>query len=212
MTTSSEIRDIPLGEILNDGSAQMRVAGLDPATVAEYAEAMLNGAVFPPVIVYFDGKAYWPGDGFHRIEAASSSGHESILAEIREGTRRDAIILAAGANAAHGLRRTAADKRRSVEALLKDNEWKRWSDREIGKACAVDHKTVGKIRRELSGEIPTDTHRAVTYRDRHGNVSEMKVNRQESPAGVSMTERLLTTISNKVLIAECRRRGLEVVE
>jgi hypothetical protein len=212
MTDSTDIRQIPLHDVVNDGSAQMRVAGIDPATVAEYAEAMLNGAVFPAIIVYFDGKAYWPGDGFHRIEAAKSSGIDTILAEVRRGTSRDAIVLAAGANAAHGLRRTAADKRRSVETLLKDKEWRRWSDREIGKACAVDHKTVGKIRRELSGEIPTDTHRAVTYRDRHGNVSEMKVNRQEDPVGVSMTERLLTTISKEVLIAECRRRGLEVVE
>lgn len=211
MNASTNIRKIPVADIVKDGSAQMRVAGIDPATVAEYAESMLNGAVFPAIIVYFDGKAYWPGDGFHRIEAANSSGHESILAEVRKGTSRDAIMLAAGANAAHGLRRTAADKRRSVETLLKDNEWRRWSDREIGKACAVDHKTVGKIRRELSGDFPTDTGRAVTYRDRHGNVSEMKVNRQEAPAGVSMTERLLTTISNEVLIAECQRRGLEVV-
>ena len=207
---SSTSREIPLAEIVCDGSCQMRVAGTDPATVAEYAEAMQGGATFPPIVVYCDGKAYWPGDGFHRIEAAKRASRETILAEVRQGTRRDAIILAAGANASHGVRRTAADKRKAIETLLCDPEWARWSDREIAKACAVDHKTVGKVRRELTGDFPTEG-RAVAYRDRHGHVSEMTI-KKAAPGGGGMTERLLATISTEALVAECHRRGLEVVE
>ena len=202
----TDIRDIPVDQIQADGTTQMRVAGIDPSVVADYAAAMEDGAVFPPIFVYFDGTAYWPGDGFHRIEAARRIDREIISADVREGGQRDALLLAARANANHGLRRTQADKRRSIETLLRDPEWSRWSDREIGKACAVDHKTVGKVKRELTGEIPSD--RTVTYRDRHGNESEMRVSGSTSSG--STLEKVLAGVSNEALISECRRRGLEV--
>lgn len=204
---SPDLRDIPLADIEADTSAQMREAGTDPSTVAEYADAMEAGAIFPAVVLFHDGTAYFVGDGFHRVEAARQAGRGTILAEVREGSHRDAILAAAGANATHGLRRTNADKRRAVETLLKDPEWSRWSDREIGKACAVDHKTVARVRRELTGDFPSD--RAVTYNDRHGNRSEMKVRSGGSGAG-SVLEKVLGRVSDDALIAECQRRGLEV--
>ncbi len=203
----SDIRDIPVNEIQADGTTQMRVAGIDPSVVAEYADAMEADAVFPAIIVFFDGTQYWPGDGFHRIEAARRIDREDISADVREGGQRDALLLAAKANATHGLRRTQADKRRSIETLLRDPEWSRWSDREIGKTCAVDHKTVGSVRRELTGEIPSD--RTVTYRDRHGNESEMCVSAGGNSTG-SVLDKVLSRHSDEALIAECRRRGLEV--
>ncbi len=207
MSRAVDIRNIPLDQIEADGTTQMRVAGIDPAVVTDYAAAMEDGAVFPPIIVYFDGTAYWPGDGFHRIEAARRINREVISADVREGGQRDALLLAASANATHGLRRTQADKRRSIETLLRDPEWSRWSDREIGKACTVDHKTVGSVRREMTGEIPTD--RSVTYRDRHGNESEMKVSAGGNSTG-SVLSKVLSRLSDEALTAECRRRGLEV--
>ena len=200
----TDLRDIPLDQIAADGTTQMRVVGIDPAVIADYAAAMEEGATFPPIIVFFDGTQYWPGDGFHRIEAVRRIDRAAISADIRRGGQRDALLLSASANATHGLRRTQADKRQSIETLLRDPEWSRWSDREIGKACAVDHKTVGKVRRELTGEIPGD--RKVTYRDRHGNETEMHV----SAPKVSMTEKVLAGVSDEALVTECRRRGLEV--
>src|SRR5262249_41171412 len=133
---------------IKDAGAQMR-AEMRPETVSAYAGAMLNGADFPPVIVFQDGSDYWLGDGYHRVAAARKIERETIEAEIREGTARDAILCGIGANATHGLQRTQADKRRAVERLLSDLEWARWSDRKIGEAAKVDHKTVAKIPREL---------------------------------------------------------------
>ena len=46
------------------------------------------------------------------------------------------------------LRRSNADKRRAVETLLADEEWRGWSDREIAKRAGVDPKFVGNLRRE----------------------------------------------------------------
>ena len=139
---------------IKDGGAQMRVE-MRAETVHDYADDMLDGATFPPIIVFYDGTDYWLADGFHRVEAARKIGRETIDAEIREGSPRDAILYGIGSNASHGLRRTQADKRRAVERLLKDPEWARWSDRKIAEVAKVDHKTVGKIRRDLSGEFPT---------------------------------------------------------
>src|SRR5215216_7402612 len=70
----------------------------------EFSEAMLRGDVFPPVVVFFDGNKYWLSDGFHRYGAAKQAAKANprlkgaIRAEIREGTRRDAMIFSAGAN------------------------------------------------------------------------------------------------------------------
>lgn len=140
-------------QIRTDGGTQMR-AELDPATIDEYAQSIQAGALLPPIVVYYDGSEYWLGDGFHRLAARKKLFEGAIECEVRSGTRRDAVLCAAGANATHGRRRTNADKRRSVETLLRDQEWGQWSDREIAKVCWVDHKTVGNLRRELTGEIP----------------------------------------------------------
>ena len=76
---------------IKDGGAQMRVE-MRPETIDEPAAEMLDGTTFPPVIVYFDGTDYWLGDGFHRVGAARKIERETIEADIRESTARDAIL------------------------------------------------------------------------------------------------------------------------
>ena len=195
---AARVDSIPLARI-KDGGAQMRVE-MRPETINDYANDMLDGAAFPPIIVFHDGCDFWLADGFHRVEANRKVEHAEIMAEIRAGTSRDAILHAIGANAAHGLRRTQVDKRRAVERLLKDPEWARWSDRKIAKAARVDHKTVGTIRRELAGEFPTPASTKAK-----GGEFPCKPNNRASLLG-----EVLRTIPVDVLIAECRRRGLTV--
>jgi hypothetical protein len=201
-------RAIPLADIVDDTAAQMRVTGINPGIVDEYARAMLQGATFPAIITFYDGDAYHVSDGFHRVAAARQAKLGEILAEVRDGSARDAILAEAGANATHGIRRTNADKRHAIERLLADPEWGRWSDREIARACHADHKTVARVRREITGEIPGE--RTVTYRDRHGNLSQMRVTGEVPGERPSLTSRLLATVSTEDLIAELQRRGLEV--
>ena len=55
--------------IIKDGGAQMRVE-MSESIIEEYAEAMLAGDVFPPIIVFSDGTDHWLADGFHRARAA----------------------------------------------------------------------------------------------------------------------------------------------
>lgn len=142
---------IPIDEVRIDGGTQPRQS-LDEETIQQYAQQMIEGEAFPPVTVYQDGADLWLADGFHRYHAVRKSNRTEIAADVRPGTRRDAILFSVGANAAHGLRRTNTDKRKAVTTLLSDEEWQRFSDREIGRRCAVDHVFVGKLRRELSGD------------------------------------------------------------
>lgn len=149
------LETVSLDDIRTDGGTQPREY-LNELVLSEYAEAMTGGTVFPPVILFFDGSHYWLADGFHRFFAAKKCGARDIAADVEQGTRRDARLYAVGANAAHGLRRTNADKRRAALTLLQDEEWQRWSNREIARQCGVTHTFVAKLRRELLEEPSPD--------------------------------------------------------
>ena len=124
----TEVLAIPLENLRTNGGTQSR-ASLNESTVAEYAESIRLSVELPPVIAFFDGSEFWLADGFHRYNAHKVAGAMEIQAEVREGTRRDAILFSVGANASHGLRRTNEDKRRAVMTLLEDAEWSQWSAR-----------------------------------------------------------------------------------
>lgn len=158
-----------LAQIQTGGGTQTR-AGLNAQTVAEYAEAMRGGAVFPPVVVFFDGADHWLADGFHRCAAAQTTGAESVNADIRQGPKRDALLHSIEANNTHGLRRTLADKQTAVMALLQDAEWSQWSDREIGRRCSVSHPMVARLR-SLTGTFTSER----KYVTKHGTTSVMNI-------------------------------------
>lgn len=141
---------LPIEKIKIDGGTQSR-AGLTTEVVEDYAATIRDGADFPPVVVFHDGKRYWLADGFHRVAAYRKASAIEVPVAVHQGTQRDAILFSVGANAKHGLRRTNDDKRRAVVTLLKDKEWSGWSDRQIAKQCGVHHDMVGRLRDELSG-------------------------------------------------------------
>lgn len=145
------LETVMLDDIRTDGGTQPREY-LNELVLSEYAEGMTDGTAFPPVVIFFDGSHYWLADGFHRFFAAKKCGARDLAADVRQGTRRDAKLYAVGANATHGLRRTNADKRRAALTLLQDEEWQRWSNREIARQCGATHTFVAKLRRELLGE------------------------------------------------------------
>ena len=70
-----------------------------------------------------------------------------INADVRSGTKRDAVLFGIGSNSEHGLPRTDADKLHIVNLLLNDEEWVKWSNREIARRCKVSHKFVNGVRK-----------------------------------------------------------------
>jgi len=148
------VLSVALRKIRTDGGTQMR-EHLSEDAIAEYAEDV---KALPPAVVYDDGESIWLADGFHRHAAFQRAGKSRMLCEVREGSLDDAILYAAGANADHGLRRTNADKRRAVEALLSRPEWAAKSDRWIAKAARVSDRFVNKMRVNCERSQLADTH------------------------------------------------------
>lgn len=163
---------LEIPQITIDGGTQTRVR-LNESAVAEYAETMREGGNLPPVTTFFDGSVYWLADGFHRYHAHKSIGALKIEAEIINGTRRDAVLFSVGANAIHGLRRTNEDKRKAVETLLNDEEWAKWSDREIARKCGVANSFVSSVRGSLFSEN-SEKSQERTYTTKHGTQAKMR--------------------------------------
>jgi hypothetical protein len=68
------------------------------------------------------------------------------------------------------MRRTNADKRRAVETLLRDEEWGKWSDREIASRTETSAPLVASVR--LTVNSYSDSER--TYTTKHGSVATMR--------------------------------------
>lgn len=133
---------IKLSKLIKDG-LQTRVA-LNEQTVTDYADSIRNGAKFPPVTVVKDGSKYYLADGFHRVEATSRAGKINIEANVKEGKFIDALRIALMANADHGLRRTNADKRRTLEIAWENRQDLFGGDPTaplLAKACKVHENT-----------------------------------------------------------------------
>jgi len=128
-----------------DGDTQSRDE-INQALINEYAEHMDEGVEFPAILTFFDGVSYWLADGFHRYFATKKLNLGSILADVREGTSRDAWLHSLGANSKHGMRRTNADKVKSVMRALADFELSTWSNAEIARQCGVSDRFVAKLR------------------------------------------------------------------
>jgi len=159
---------LKLSEIKLNKQTQSRTA-INQDVVNEYAEAMLNDAVFPAITVFFDGIDYYLVDGYHRYFATKKTGSQAIEAIVMNGSLRDAILYAVGVNSSHGLQRSHDDKRKAVMTLLDDLEWAEWSDAAIARHCNVSAMTVGRVRKSLNIE-QTDK----KFINRHGNESVMK--------------------------------------
>lgn len=139
-----------------DLSLQTR-SGTDAETINNYAEAMADGAQFPDVTVFTDGKHYWLADGFHRVMAAKQLGKKQISADVRKGTEDDAVVFGGTANNKQGKRPTRADVQHFLEMV--------WVRREaifggtptggnFAEKCGVSNRTGDNFVRAKLAEMP----------------------------------------------------------
>ncbi len=136
---------------------------LDTTIIAAYAERMEEGDQFPPVVLFRDSEHLYVGDGFHRIAAAEKNGFTDIEADVREGTRLDAVWFALGANRQHGRRMSDADRKNAVARAMR--EFPNKSLREIAERIGCSHEYVRKIRDAATEVSTVDTCAKVTGRD-----------------------------------------------
>jgi len=145
-----QTRPISIDLITTDAGTQMREA-LDEDAVSEYAEvwAAGNGDRFPPLDAVSDGAFFWLTDGFHRLAAAIKAGRSSVPVRITPGFLPDAILAAIRSNQLHGVKRTNADKRRAVLALLKLKQAADWSIRQVAEEAGVSHTFASRLKQEV---------------------------------------------------------------
>jgi ribosomal protein L29 len=174
---------LDLDLIRTDGGTQSRVE-LNQETVAEYAEAYKGGAEFPPVTVFYDGVDRWLADGFHRYFGAKAAGRTTILENVTPGTQRDAIRYSLGANDAHGVRRSNADKRKAVLVALNDAEWSALPHKEIAGICNVSREYVSRLASEIesSCDRSQDTKRTVTRNGKTYEQDTSKIGKAKTAA------------------------------
>jgi len=138
-------------------------------TVAEYAEAMIEGDKFPALTVFFDGIQNYLVDGYHRYFAYKKAGAKDVDVKVMNGTLRDAVLYAVGVNDDHGLRRSNEDKRKAVMTLFNDMEWAEWSDAAIARKCKVSSAFVGRVRKVLDLDVTEKK-----YINKHGQEKTIK--------------------------------------
>lgn len=146
---------LKLEKIIIDQGTQIRTS-IDQKTVTEYAEAVMHKATFPPLTVFHDGLKYYLADGFHRYFAYKNTLTPEVEVEVHNGTLRNAIEYALGANSKHGLKRSNDDKRNAVMVALNDIEWGMLTLREIAELCGVSHTYVSTIKEKMD-EKPKET-------------------------------------------------------
>lgn len=157
------IKVMNIGALIMDERLQSR-AEINEDTVSEYAENIKAGDEFPPVLAFFDGISYYLADGYHRVHAHKRADKVSILCDIENGTIRDAILRSLNVNSKHGMRRTNADKRKSVMVMLNDEQWRKWSNSEIARQCDVSVSLVASLR---AGDSPSE----IKYTTKTGKVA-----------------------------------------
>jgi ParB-like chromosome segregation protein Spo0J len=158
------VKSIELSSIQIDAGTQVRAA-IGENVVAEYAERMGEGAEFPPVVLFHDGNHYYLADGFHRFMATQRLGLLEINADVRAGTKTDALWFALGANKANGHRMTAEDKSHAVRIAL--SEWPEKMQREIAEQVGCHPSLVSHEYQKMNASETVLTGRALkTQRQR----------------------------------------------
>lgn len=180
--TKAKRQTIPMS-LLNKNGTQVRRAVYED-TVDAYQEVLESGGELPPIQVVWDGETAWLADGFHRTEARQRLKQKEIEAEIVNGTKRDAILIALDSNLKHGLPMSNSDKRKAVTMLLDDEEWRGWSDREIAKRVGCSHPTVKAIRNErqtLENSSRVVDRKFVTKTGKVATINTEKINEGRKP-------------------------------
>lgn len=187
------IETVPLSRINLDADTQSRES-ISNEAVVEYSQALSAGIRFPAVVLFEDESGQlFVGDGHHTVLAASVASLESVEAEVRRGTCRDAILYSVGCNATHGVRRTIDDKRHAVQKLLRDPEWRLMSDRWIAEMCKVSNKFVSGLRREheaAAGEPLSSEGQSAGRIGRDGKVRRA-AKADATPAGVDAAPQVI---------------------
>jgi len=211
-------RQVYLQDVCLDAGTQIRTA-LDEQVIADYAHAMAQGTEFPPVVLFQDGSINRLADGFHRCAARARAGFSTIFAHIYDGTQREALWFALGANKANGQRLSQKDVRHAIELAL--TAWPDHSTKAIAEQIGCSQPYVASIKSALL-HISTDLPPRVVGEDGRtypaSRVTRYKAETREQIAALVKAGESSMAICNQLhvrsaLVADVRRElGVAKVE
>lgn len=143
----------PMFSVQSVQAYQSRAGRLNEELVKEYVERYREGKKMDPIEVCgTHNMGFFIVDGHHRYEAMKRAGfppEREIAVNVADARIDQSVVkwLAAGANTAHGMRRTNDDKRRAVEMALQSHPEQ--SDRAIAEHVGVTAPTVGDARKRV---------------------------------------------------------------
>ena len=158
--TSFPITRLPVTKLIADQSAQARAGGLDQDYVDELVVQILDGARLPPIIAFHhkptakESLLLWPdgqtyvADGFHRLAAARRAEKQEIEVDLREGTRKDAIVYALGANSDHGKRRCKRDLEHAYSIGVTEEIFREWDVEAVAQFLKCSQRWARQITKE----------------------------------------------------------------
>ena len=171
---------IALIDIAFDAGTQIREA-ISEQVVNEYAERMADGVTFPPVVLFHDGSRHYLADGFHRYMASQRNGFVDIDADVRAGTKGDALWFALGANKANGHRMTERDKQHAVALALA--MWPEKMQRDIATQVGCSPSLVSKVAQDAAknnGVEPSIRGRALVTQNKRNAVKQAVLDGKQS--------------------------------
>ncbi len=111
------LRSLAVDSICKSGTQSRKQ--ISEKTVNDIREDIRDSNPIPPIVIFFDEKDYWVGDGYHRLKAHLKEKRDIINADVRLGSKDDALRFNIETNAsADQTRWTNADKRNAVTMLL----------------------------------------------------------------------------------------------
>ncbi len=150
---------LALRDIVVDSSVDIRER-LDEPTISTYMEVFDR---LPPITVFETPEGMILADGFHRVSAATRLGHQEVEADVKKGTRQDALEFAASANATGGLRLTSEERRLGIRRLVGLHP--EWGNSEVSSRMACNDELVRQVKRNLEvyREAPTASQLTETH-------------------------------------------------
>ena len=115
----------------------------------EYTDVIRRGETLPDPVVFNDGKTIWLADGLYRLLSHKDLKLKTIVCDLRQGSREDAIWYAAGANREHGMPLTATEKRRAADNVLRTPELAKKSNPIIGEQTGFTGARIQQFRAAL---------------------------------------------------------------
>lgn len=169
---------VVVSDITANKRFQMRTAGLNREAVESYAEALANGAEFPPVVIFDTGAHRLLVDGFHRLAATELANIANINAMVLKGTEEQALTYARRySNRTNGQRLTREDIRQICYAIISDPENHQKPNSVIAEMANVTSHTIAKYRVELN-LVPETITTATGVERKAGAVSREEVEYQ----------------------------------